>query len=287
MARTRSRAGHLAFLTSLIVVGCKNEMQKTPSPEPTPEVTEVTTPEPTPPVSLAAIEKTGDPAIDALADFVAQRKINTSGPSWRTGLPIPPKVEFDAAKTYTWVLTTNKGPISVRLLPDAAPMHASSTIYLTKLGYYDGLKFHRVIKGFMAQGGCPLGNGTGGPGYQYGGEFPVHCPNTECGKDYFGDKQTQIAGQKFFVCPDCERPSSPRLRHDRPGLLSMANAGPGTDGSQFFLTFEPTPWLDGLHTIFGEVVDGQNVVETLEFFGSESGQTSQELRIESASIRVD
>ena len=99
--------------------------------------------------------------------------------------------------------------------------------------------------------------------------------------------QTQIAGQKFFVCPDCERPSSPRLRHDRPGLLSMANAGPGTDGSQFFLTFEPTPWLDGLHTIFGEVVDGQNVVETLEFFGSESGQTSQELRIESASIRVD
>jgi peptidyl-prolyl cis-trans isomerase B (cyclophilin B) len=278
----------LALLTSLVVLaGCLNETKTTEpkspadtTPAPTP------TPEPTPNVTLASIEKTGDPAIDALADFVAQRKIS-KGPSWRTGLPIPPKVEFDADKTYTWVLTTNKGPISVRLLPDAAPMHVSSTIYLTKLGYYDGLKFHRVIKGFMAQGGCPLGNGTGGPGYQYSGEFPIHCPNPECAKDYFGDKTTQIAGQKFYVCPDCQRPSSPRLRHDRPGLLSMANAGPGTDGSQFFLTFEPTPWLDGLHTIFGEVVDGQNVVETLEFFGSESGQTSQELRIDSASIRID
>ena len=129
-------------------------------------------------------------------------------------------------------------------------MHVSSTIYLTRLGFYDGLSFHRVITGFMAQGGCPRGTGTGGPGYQYGGEF------------------------------------DPTVRHDRPGLLSMANAGPGTDGSQFFLTFVPTPWLDGNHTIFGEVVDGQATLQALEQRGSQSGRTSESLEIHHATIEV-
>lgn len=128
-------------------------------------------------------------------------------------------------------------------------MHVSSTIYLTQLGFYDDLKFHRVISGFMAQGGCPNGIGNGGPGYQYAGEY------------------------------------DPAVRHDRPGLLSMANAGPNTDGSQFFLTFVETPWLDGKHTIFGEVIDGMDVVKALEARGSESGQTTEPLLIQKATIR--
>ena len=147
-----------------------------------------------------------------------------------------------------WILETNHGAIRVKLLHETAPMHASSTMFLTRLGFYDGLKFHRVIPGFMAQGGCPLGSGTGGPGYQYEGEF---------------DSSTQ---------------------HNRAGLLSMANAGPGTDGSQFFLTFVNTPWLDGKHTIFGQVVEGDEVLQALEQRGSESGRTSEEMRIDKATI---
>ncbi|MBI5444750.1 MAG: peptidylprolyl isomerase [Deltaproteobacteria bacterium] len=148
-------------------------------------------------------------------------------------------------------MTTNKGALRIRMMPDVAPMHVTSFLYLVELGFYDGLAFHRVISGFMAQGGCPLGTGTGGPGYEFGGEF------------------------------------SPKVRHDRPGLLSMANRGPGTDGSQFFLTFVPTPWLDGKHTIFGEVVDGKEVLKTLEAAGTQSGQTKEPLRIEKAVAEVE
>jgi cyclophilin family peptidyl-prolyl cis-trans isomerase len=131
-------------------------------------------------------------------------------------------------------------------------MHVSSTIYLSRLGFYDGITFHRVIPGFMAQGGDPLGNGRGGPGYKYAGEF---------------DK---------------------RVKHDRPGLLSMANAGPGTDGSQFFLTFVPTPHLNGKHTIFGEVVEGMETVKEIERRRLPGSSTGQEpLVINHARIEVE
>ncbi|MFN8639259.1 MAG: peptidylprolyl isomerase [Dehalococcoidia bacterium] len=192
-----------------------------------------------------------DSAIEAIDSFIAAQAIDTSKGRWRTGLTTPPKVEFNAGTTYFWDLQTNVGPITVRLMPNVAPAHVASTIYLTRLGFYDGLSFHRVIKGFMAQGGCPLGTGTGGPGYTYGGEF------------------------------------DPGVVHDRPGLLSMANAGPGTDGSQFFLTFVPTPWLDGKHTIFGEVVAGMDTLKALEERGSQGGQTSEPLSITTATIRVE
>ena len=130
-------------------------------------------------------------------------------------------------------------------------MHVTSTIYLTRLGFYDGTNFHRVIPKFMAQGGDPLGNGTGGPGYQYDGEF------------------------------------DPKVRHTKPGLLSMANRGPGTDGSQFFITFVPTPHLDGKHTIFGEVIGGRGVLQELERHGSSpSGRTSKPLVIKKATVRA-
>ena len=192
-----------------------------------------------------------DPAIAAIEKQIADAKVDKSNASWKRRLPKPTKVSFTAGKKYLWVLDTTKGPIEVRLLTDAAPMHVTSTIYLTNLGFYDGLSFHRVIPGFMAQGGDPAGNGTGGPGYEYDGEFG--------------------GGAK----------------HDKPGILSMANAGPGTDGSQFFLTFVPTGYLDGKHTVFGETVKGTETLKALESAGSQSGATKEKLEIKKATIRVE
>lgn len=117
----------------------------------------------------------------------------------------------------TAAIETNKGTINLNLFADKAPMTVANFVNLAKRGYYDGLKFHRVIPEFMIQGGCPQGTGTGGPGYRFGDEF------------------------------------DDSLIHDRPGILSMANAGPGTNGSQFFITHVPTPWLDNRHSVFGAV----------------------------------
>ena len=192
-----------------------------------------------------------DPAIAAIDRQIADAKVDKSNASWKRRLRKPTQVSFTAGKTYLWVLDTTKGPIEIRLLADAAPLHVTSTIYLTNLGFYDGLAFHRVIPGFMAQGGDPAGNGTGGPGYEYDGEFG--------------------AGAK----------------HDKPGILSMANAGPGTDGSQFFLTFVPTGYLDGKHTVFGETVKGMDTLKALESAGSASGKTKEKLEITKATIRVE
>ena len=171
--------------------------------------------------------------------------------AWKVQLKKPKKMTFDSAKDYYWVLSTNKGTIKIRLMPEIAPMHVTSTIFLTRKGFYDGLTFHRVIPGFMAQGGCPFGTGIGDPGYQYDGEF------------------------------------STEVTHDSPFLVSMANAGPGTDGSQFFITFKPTPNLDGKHTIFGSVVDGKEVVEKLEAAGSPSGKPKESLIIQKATIEEE
>lgn len=126
------------------------------------------------------------------------------------------KMTYDA---LTATIQTTKGAIRITLFPDKAPLTVLNFVNLSKKGFYDGLAFHRVIPDFMIQGGCPLGTGTGGPGYRFADEF------------------------------------SPDLRHNKPGVLSMANAGPGTNGSQFFITHVPTPWLDNKHTIFGAVVD--------------------------------
>jgi peptidyl-prolyl cis-trans isomerase B (cyclophilin B) len=119
--------------------------------------------------------------------------------------------------SVTATIDTSKGAIHINLLPEHAPMTVANFVNLAQRGFYDGLGFHRVIPDFMIQGGCPQGTGTGGPGYKFGDECTAS------------------------------------LRHDAPGKLSMANAGPGTNGSQFFITHVPTPWLDDAHTIFGEV----------------------------------
>ncbi len=203
--------------------------------------------------AIAAEEKpmaATDPAIAEIDAQIANAKIDKTADRWKQRLPKPAMASFTKGKKYTWVLDTNKGPIEVLLFSDAAPMHVTSTIYLTNMGFYDGVIFHRVIPGFMAQGGDPTGTGTGGPGYEYDGEF---------------------GGPK----------------HSKPGILSMANRGPRTDGSQFFLTFVPTPHLDGKHTVFGEVAKGMDTVQALEKAGSSNGQTKEKLEIKKATIRVD
>ena len=185
-----------------------------------------------------------------IEELLETAKADRGRPGWRTSLRKPDVATFDPAKTYSLLLSTSKGPIRIRLMPDVAPMHVTSFLYLAKLGFFDGLTFHRVIKGFMAQGGCPLGTGTGGPGYKFDGEYRAN------------------------------------VKHDRPGLLSMANAGPGTDGSQFFLTFVPTPWLDGKHTIFGEIVEGMPALQALEAAGSPEGRPTEPLTLDRASIEI-
>ncbi len=136
----------------------------------------------------------------------------------------------EALQNIGAVVHTSKGDIKLRLFADKAPLTVANFVNLAKRGYYDGLIFHRVIPNFMVQGGCPHGTGTGGPGYRF---------EDEC---------------------------TPELRHDAPGKLSMANAGPGTNGSQFFITHVETSWLDGRHTVFGEVLDAsdQAVVDAIE-----------------------
>ena len=127
-------------------------------------------------------------------------------------------------------IETSKGTIKIDLFADETPMTVANFVNLAQRGFYNGLNFHRVIPNFMIQGGCPLGSGTGGPGYRFGDEFV------------------------------------PSLRHDAPGKLSMANAGPGTNGSQFFITHVPTPHLDNAHTVFGAVqgADDQAVVDSID-----------------------
>ena len=192
-----------------------------------------------------------DPALNTVNKFITKQAVDKTNPAWKTQLSKPPLLTFTQGKDYFWELETNQGHLTIKLLTDSAPMHVSSTIYLTKLGFYDDLTFHRVIPGFMAQGGDPIGNGTGNPGYKYDGEFD-------------GD-----------------------ISHNEPGMLSMANSGPGTDGSQFFITFLPTPFLDGKHTVFGQVViDLEDSLAKIEALGSRRGKTSETVKIIKASIRI-
>jgi peptidylprolyl isomerase len=192
-----------------------------------------------------------DSAIKKVDSFIAEPTIDKTDNEWKTKLSKPPLLTFTQGKDYFWELQTNQGNLTIKLFTDSAPMHASSTIYLTKLGFYDDLTFHRVIPGFMAQGGDPIGNGTGNPGYTYDGEF-----NDE-------------------------------ISHNEAGILSMANSGPGTDGSQFFITFIPTPFLDGKHTVFGKVVSGlEDSLAKIQALGSRRGRTKEEVKIIKASIRI-
>lgn len=150
-----------------------------------------------------------------------------------TALLMASALAFTALKSQgegklTATIKTNRGEIVIELYGDKTPLTVANFVNLANRGYYDGLKFHRVIDNFMVQGGDPDGRGTGGPGYRFEDEF------------------------------------HPDLRHTGPGILSMANAGPGTNGSQFFITHVKTAWLDGKHSVFGKVLEGQDVVDAIK-----------------------
>jgi cyclophilin family peptidyl-prolyl cis-trans isomerase len=186
----------LAALALLLIAACGGTPTPTPSPSPVPA-----TAVPAPPASLPA----------------------PSPKSWSQ----PPPLVIDPGKIYQAVLKTAKGDIVVELYADKAPRTVNNFVFLAREGFYDNTTFHRVIDGFMAQGGDPTGTGSGGPGYTFPDEIV------------------------------------PGLVFDRRGLLAMANSGPNTNGSQFFITFGPTPWLNGAHTIFGEVIQGDEVLDKL------------------------
>lgn len=139
----------------------------------------------------------------------------------------PPEMVIDPKKKYTATISTDKGDMVVELFADKTPKTVNNFVFLAREGFYDGTIFHRVIADFMVQGGDPTGTGRGGPGYRFADEF------------------------------------HPSLKHSKPGILSMANAGPGTNGSQFFITHVPTPWLDGKHSVFGQITSGMDVLMSI------------------------
>ncbi|NWK56370.1 peptidylprolyl isomerase [Verrucomicrobiaceae bacterium N1E253] len=159
-----------------------------------------------------------------LMTMLAASVLATADEAKKEAAPVAKPAAIEDVKI---VLSTSKGDISATLYASKAPMTVANFLNLAKRGYYNGLTFHRVIPNFMIQGGDPRGTGTGGPGYRFADE--IH----------------------------------PQLVHDGPGVFSMANAGPGTNGSQFFVTHKDTPWLNGKHTVFGKVSKGQDVVNKI------------------------
>lgn len=163
----------------------------------------------------------------------------------------PPMV-IDSSKKYFAAFKMAKGgEFTAELFADKAPLTVNNFVFLARDGYYDGTTFHRVLEGFMAQGGDPTGTGTGGPGYRFADEI------------------------------------NDDLKFDSEGILAMANSGPNTNGSQFFITYGPTPWLDGLHTIFGRVIEGMDVVKGLTLRDPEQFPDYEGDVIETITIREE
>jgi len=187
------------------------------------------TPDASPGADTAPAAPAGpDTALDAIQAQIDAAHVDKGVSSWRTSLPRPTQVAFTAGRRYFWTLSTSKGVMRLQLDPGAAPMHVTSTIYLTLLGFYDGLTFHRIVKSWVAQGGDPLGTGTGGPGYSYAVE------------------------------------TSPTAKHDARGVLSMAHAGKNTGGSQFFICFTDAPWLNKQYSVWGQVIEGMDNVDKIK-----------------------
>lgn len=191
----------------------------------------------------------GDPIAEADA-FIAKKGIDRSFTDWRLRVPRPPRLGFPTDRHVHWVLDTNKGRIVAKLWHEVAPLHVSAFVVLTRLGFYDGLLMHRVVQGFVAQGGCPLS---------------VLAP-ARAGQGALG------WGLPLELRPD--------VKHDRAGLLSTARTdAPNSDANQFFITFGPTPLLDPVpgnpdrrgYTLFGEVVEGMDAVRAMEAVGAPPG----------------
>jgi peptidyl-prolyl cis-trans isomerase B (cyclophilin B) len=248
-----SLAGAISALTVLVVLGLLGMLLVNRSDElagappaaalPTPDPSAVATLEPFPTDAAAPLTVT-----EALTDTAP---LPTTGPD--TGEQAqprrysePPPMMIDPEQRYVATVATERGDIVIELRPDAAPRTVNNFVFLAQEGFYDGLTFHRVIPNFMIQGGDPLGDGTGGPGYQF---------------------EDELVGNP--------------LTHER-GVISMANSGPDTNGSQFFITREPQPHLDGMHTVFGTVVEGMGVVDAIQQGDVMTSVTIQEGEAEGA-----
>ncbi len=215
--------GALAVLLTLVLAACGGG---TPAATPAAEAEPATTTS----AEAAPAADAGAATADKVPPpaEVAEGAASALTPAERVGMYTEmPAMTIDPSKYYYATIKTDRGDIKVQLFPDRAPQTVNSFVFLANEGYYNDTIFHRVIDGFMAQAGDPSGTGMGGPGYEFADEF--------------------YPGGVF----------------DRPYLLAMANAGPGTNGSQFFITFAPTDWLNNMHTIFGEVIEGQEVVDSL------------------------
>lgn len=192
----------------------------------------------------------GDP-IEQTDAYIDLKNIDRKQEGWRVRLPPPAKLTFPAGKKLYWTLETNKGRMVAEIWHEIAPLHAANIAYLTRLGFFDGLVFHRIIQGFMAQGGDPLGNGKGMPGYA----LPLEVKKG--------------------------------VGHDDIGVLSTANYGqPDTDGSQFFIMFRQRPQLDGGYSVFGKVLEGLDTVRAIEAVGAlrDPGTPRERVAIERATV---
>jgi len=165
-------------------------------------------------------------ALGAVVAVVVAVVVITTMPEGPKTYSAPPAMTIDTSKQYTATIETEKGDLVLELFANDVPVTVNNFVFLARDGFYDGLTFHRVVPGFVVQGGCPIGNGRGGPGYRFDDEITEH---------------THVAG-----------------------ALSMANSGPNTNGSQFFITYTPQHHLDGLHSVFGQLVQGMDVMETIE-----------------------
>lgn len=241
--------GAFLLLAGMGLVACSSATE-TVAETPVPAATEPAQAVPTETPAPASAEATATPAQVAAApaaevarpEVVAEGAASALEPLARNAMyTVPPTMTIDTSKFYYATLKTQRGDIKVQLFADQAPITVNNFVFLAREGYYNDTIFHRVLEGFMAQAGDPTGTGTGGPGYQFDDE---------------------IVGTLVF---------------DRPGLLAMANAGPGTNGSQFFITFAPTDWLNGMHTIFGEVIEGQEVLNTITRRDPEQAGSSGDL----------
>ncbi len=225
-AAVRSTVTALLLVLTLLLSACGNSAAETPATaEPAaPAAVEAPAAADTP-VPAATDTPVPAPAAAVPVQPAGAGAASQLAPEARNGMySAPPEMSIDLSKVYYATLKTAKGDIRAQLFADRAPVTVNNFVFLAREGFYDNTTFHRVLEGFMAQAGDPAGTGAGGPGYQFQDEF------------------------------------APGLGFDRPNLLAMANSGPGTNGSQFFITFAPTDWLNNLHTIFGEVVGGQEVL---------------------------
>jgi peptidyl-prolyl cis-trans isomerase B (cyclophilin B) len=246
----------LASLALGVLLACSDGSQDAkPAAKPQAAPPASGAPQAAPGAAAGDAAKAAAPAQDAVAQvdaFIASKTIDKSNPAWKSSLPKPELATFHPDQTYYWNITTNKGEMRFKLKPDIAPMHVTNAIYLTRLGFYDGTVMHRVIQGFMAQGGCPQGNGRGNPGYRINLEV------------------------------------TPKAKHDKPGVLSTANSGVNTDGSQYFIMFAPNAGLDGKYSVYGELDSGMDTLKQLEAVGNPGdGPPLEKLTVEKATITVE